>query len=101
MIRGPGLAGSLFVAAKGENDEVGFLSHPCRFGDAPGIESWIGQHNLIGIPIGQALGNLAAFSVENFRARTHLVANGLENAYASARFAAVAAQVESGGVVPN
>src|SRR6266849_7087858 len=94
----PGFAGSLFVFAEDEKDDVGFFSDLHRFRDAFGVKNWIAENHFVCVPISRGFGDFHAFGVENFGRASNFLLNALENAYAAAGIVAIATEMEVGGI---
>ena len=93
MFGRPSFAGSGFVFAENENDDVRFLSDFDGFRDALRVFNGIAEFDFVGVPIGKRFGDLRAFGVENFGVRADARLDAVENGDAAAGLVAVAAEV--------
>src|ERR1039457_6705865 len=94
----PPLSDGLFVLADHHNADVGFLNDRDSLRNALLVQLRIRRNNFVGVPIGLALGDAAAFGIEYLGLAPHLVLDALQNADFTSRLATVSAEMHFGGV---
>src|SRR5882724_11335761 len=101
MILGPGLAVGGFGFANDDDGHVRLLRYLGGGVDGSLLLFWIGKLGIVLIPAGPSLfasGDLAAFGVKHFHARSRTGSYAVENTNASTRISGVTAQMNVGRV---